>query len=137
MRKQPRLRAERLRPASNLGAHAGSARSLGHDQVVHARLRTMVAQTLVVLHVDDPHHLSVHLRDQRDAVQPAEVTAELHPVGGVFRRARGHAAPQLHEQRGDRGPILGPGETHRDRGTVHRTGQKKNGHHGSAPARTR
>ena len=56
MRKQPRLRASSSARDSSVPPHASAPRGLRHHEVVHSRLRPMVAESLVVLHVDDAQH---------------------------------------------------------------------------------
>src|SRR4029453_3908490 len=74
-----------------------TARLAGDDQVVDARLRPVVAQALVVLHVDDPNDPVADLRDEGDALDPADVTGELQLVRDVAGGAVPDAAIQLDE----------------------------------------
>ena len=123
MRKHPRLRASssarrsRAVPAPEPLAVSVTTTSL------HACLRAVIAEPLVVLHVDHSHHAPVHLGDQRHVADLPEVPGEGLPVGGVAGGARRHAPAQLDQQRGHRRPIAGRRETDDDLGH-----QDTNGH---------
>ena len=65
MRKQPRLRASSSARRSSAVPTPGSASPFGDDDVVHPGLRPVIAEALVVLHVDDAR------RSRRRAPPPA------------------------------------------------------------------
>jgi len=90
---------------------ATAARSFGHDEVVDARLRPVVAQTLVVLHIEHADDLAVAFGDDRDVLDPADVPGELQAVGRVAGGALGHAPPELDQQVGHGAPVLGERQT--------------------------
>ena len=81
----------------------------------------MVAEPLVVLHVDHTHDLPVELRDERDVAQLTEVTRERLAVRRVVGSAGRHAPAELHEEAGNRAPVVGRG--HADGDLAHGKGQ--------------
>ena len=106
----PALAREILGGPEQRRADAQPARTLGDDHVVHARLRSVVPQPLVVLHVDDADDLVAGSRDEGHVPDPAQVPGERLAMGRVVGRPLRDPAAQLHEQRGDRGPVFGPSE---------------------------
>jgi hypothetical protein len=70
----------------------------------------MVAEALVVLHIDHADDLSLDFGDERHVLDAADVAGELQPMGGVLGRARGNPATELDKEARHRRPVIGDRE---------------------------